>query len=177
VRFGYACGLNHEVFPEVEEHFPIGQAPDAVACWCGSEARRVFEAPYYQEDRRRLARTPRNAPAEKWSWTLGARAPQSRAEMRQIEKERGIEFVTPAEARADIAKLREGKNLEGPPKPNKGWLAKEIAKRGVKLHPADSGGWNDAPHTREGVERKIKAERGWNDAEAVVVSKQKIPPA
>jgi hypothetical protein len=97
--------------------------------------------------------------------------------MRAIEKARGIEFVTPAEAKADVAKLREGKNLEEPPKREKGWLAREVAKRGVKLHPADSGGYNDAPHTREGVERKIKAERDWNDAEAVVIAPQKTARA
>jgi hypothetical protein len=176
MRYGFACALRHEIHGEVEETFPIGHAPDSVPCWCGSEARRVFEAPHFVEDRRRFVKGSRNAPAENWSWSLGTRMPESRQEMRRVEKERGIEFVTPAEARADAQRLREGKDLAPPPKLEKGWLAKEVAKRGLKIR--DSAASPARVLTREESERKLAAERpDWKDSEAAIVAPEKTAPA
>jgi hypothetical protein len=116
------------------------------------------------------APTP-HAPRPDWSWTLGGPAPQSRSEQRAIEKAQGIEFVTKAEALADAAKLREGKNLDEPPKLEKGYLAREVAKRGIRF---DRSLTPPRALTREESERKLK-DRGWADAEATDVGKTKVP--
>ncbi len=167
MRFGFLCAEGHELV----ESFPVGGAPRDVFCpEHGLRAARVFEAPNFQEDRRRLRAPTPHAPRPDWSWSLGAPAPQSRSEMRAIEKAQGIEFVTPAEARADVAKLREGKNLDEPPKLEKGYLAREIAKRGVRF---DRSLTPPRALTREESERKL-ADRGWSDAEATDVGKTKV---
>jgi hypothetical protein len=133
----------------------------------------VFEAPYFVEDRRRMAAPTSNAPRPDWSWALGGPRPQSRAEMRTLEKSMGIEFVTPSEARADAVRLREGKDLSPPPKLEKGYLAREVAKRGLRF---DRSLTPPRPLTREESERKLKAERpDWNPAEAKVASPEKVP--
>lgn len=180
MRFGFACPEEHELVHE----FRIGEAPLLISCAeHGFSAPRVFESFYTQEDRRGMAAAaPRvNAPRPDWSWALGAPMPTSRAEMRAIEKARGIEFVTPAEARADAKKLREGKNLDEPPKLERGYLAKEVAKRGIRFDRSLSP---PRQWTREEAERKLKAETkdaewgGWDskaDAEAKVADPAKLP--
>jgi len=174
MRFGFRCAFagGHEAV----ETFRIGQAPDFAPCSeHGLMSPRIFEAPMFQEDRRGMRTVPRGAPTEDWSWTLGGPRPRSRAEMRAIEKAQGIEFLTPAEARADVERLRSGKNLDEPAKPEKGYLAREIAKRGIRFDRSLS-----APRalTREESERKLAAERGWTasaDAEAKTVNPAKQP--
>jgi hypothetical protein len=164
MRFGYRCTFagGHEAV----EQYPIGHAPDFAPCSeHGLMGPRVFDVPYHVEDRRHMRGAPTaNAPTEDWSWTLGAPRPKSRSEMRLIEKMKGIEFVSPAEAKADAAKLRAGKNLDEPVKPQKGWLAKEIAARGIRF---DRSLTPPRPLTREESERKLAAERpDWKAAEA-----------
>ncbi len=161
-RYGYACPAGHEVVIDAT----MRRAPDQVVCLAhDADAPRIFEPPQFTEDRLHFRRTTPGAPSENWSWTLGAPMPTSRAERKRIERERGIEFVTPAEARADAQKLREGKNLWEPPKLEKGWLAKEVRKRGIRFDRSVS----PAPlATPEAVDRKL-AERGWNEAEAVTL--------
>ena len=132
MRFGYGCPEGHEII----ETFPVGQAVDSVVCAeHNAVAMRVFDVPYTVEDRRHMKSTAptANAPTEDWSWTIGGPRPKSRSEVRAIEKTMGIEFVSPAEAKADAAKLRSGKNLDEPPKLEKGYLAKEVAKRGIRF--------------------------------------------
>ena len=76
----------------------------------------------------------------------------------------GIEFVSPAEARADAAKLRAGESLDKPQPREKGWLAREVAKRGIRFDRSITG---PRPLTREESERKLKAERPeWSDPQA-----------
>jgi hypothetical protein len=173
MRFGYGCPHGHEIV----ENFPIGKAPDSILCHDHDleEAPRVFDVPYFVEDRLRMRPVTANNPNPEWSWTLGGPAPQSRAERRLLEKVKGIEFVTPSEAKADAAKLRSGKNLDEPKKLEKGYLAKEIAKRGIRFDRSLS---QPQQLTREQSERKLEAERGWGsteDAQAKVVSADKLP--
>ncbi len=180
MRYGYACPHGHEVV----ESFPIGTAPHDVPCSEHDErAVRVFDVPYFEEDRRRLRPPTPNAPRPDWSWSLGAPAPQTRAEQRAIEKTHGIEFVSRAEALADAQKLREGKNLDEPPKLEKGWLAREVAKRGIRF---DRSLEPPRPLTREESERKLQAERDWTPSggsavapstasEAIDAGKTKLP--
>ena len=108
MRFGYACPFvdGHEAV----EDFPIGRAPGFAPCSeHGLMSARVYDVPYFVEDRRHMRRTEptKNAPTEDWSWAIGAPRPKSRSEARAIEKALGIEFVSPAEAKADAQKLRE----------------------------------------------------------------------
>ena len=134
---------------------------------------RIFDAPHFQEDRLRMRQPTRNAPRPDWSWSLGGPMPQSRSERRAIEKAQGIEFVTPAEARADVQRLREGKNLDEPTKLEKGYLAKEVARRGIRF---DRSLTPPRALTREESERKLKAEQpDWNPAEAKEASPAKLP--
>lgn len=172
MRFGFACPGGHEVI----ETFAAGHAPDTVQCdEHGTTAPRVFDVPYFVEDRRHMkstAPTP-NAPTEDWSWTIGGPRPKSRSEARAIEKTLGIEFVSPSEARADAARLRSGRNLDEPVKPEKGYLAKEVARRGIKFDRSLS-----PPRmlNREESERKLKAERpDWKPAEAKDLAVPKLP--
>jgi len=79
--------------------------------------------------------------------------------------------VTKAEALADAAKLREGKDLSPPPKLEKGYLAKEVAKRGLRF---DRSLTPPAVLTREQSERKL-ADRGWVEGEAKVANPEKVP--
>lgn len=175
VRFGYRCPFTggHEAV----ETFPIGQAPSFAPCSeHGLLGPRVFDVPYTQEDRRHMRGAPtKNAPTEDWSWSIGAPKPKSRSEARIIEKTRGIEFVSPAEAKADAAKLRAGKNLDEPQKLERGYLAKEVAKRGIRF---DRSLTPPRPRTREESERKLAAERDWTpsvDAEAKKASATNTP--
>jgi hypothetical protein len=126
----------------------------------------------FQEDRSRFFRNSNpNAPTNDWSFALGCRMPQSRAERKAIEKLKGIEMVSPAEARADaevrksldyVQHIREGgdRNAEEfkdkPVKQEKGWLAKRIAEKGIRFGDAstDSAGWDSRPHTQEAVDQK-----------------------
>jgi hypothetical protein len=163
-RYGYDCPAGHEVILDAT----MRRAPDQIVCLeHDADAPRRFEPPQFTEDRLHFRRTGPGAPAENWSWTLGGPMPTSRAERKRVERERGIEFVTPSEARADAQKLRDGKDLWTAPKPEKGWLAKEVRKRGIKLHPDSSGTPARLP-SREESERKI-ADRGWNEAESVTL--------
>lgn len=168
MRFGYACPAGHEVVAT----FPTGAAPDDVLCSeHGYVSSRVYEAFYTQEDRRGMSASKPGKPG--WSWALGAPMPTSRAEMRAIEKTQGIEFVTPSEARADAAKLREGKNLDEPVKPEKGYLAREVAKRGIRF---DRSLTPPRTLTREESERKLKAERpDWTSAGVKDLGTPKLP--
>lgn len=175
MRFGYGCPLGHEIV----ESFSVGQAPNGVFCdEHNALAPRVFDVPYFTEDRRHMkttAPTP-NAPTEDWSWTIGGPRPKSRAEVRALEKALNIEFVSPAEAKADAALLRSGKNLDEPVKPEKGYLAKEIAKRGIRF---DRSLTPQASLTREQAERKLKDTRpDWGDkhgSEAKDLGAPKLP--
>jgi hypothetical protein len=174
MRFGFGCPQGHEVI----EQFSVGHAPDAIVCPDhGFAAARVFDVPYMQEDRRhmRSAAPTQNAPTEDWSWSLGGPRPKSRSEMRILEKSRGIEFVSPQEARADAAKLRAGKNLDEPVRPEKGYLAKEIARRGIRF---DRSLTPQPTLTREQAERKLADTRpDWGDShgsEAKDVSSEKV---
>jgi hypothetical protein len=170
VRFGFACSAGHEII----EEFRVGQAPTTVRCDEHDRyAIRVFDAPNICEDRRHMAAPKPGEPQPGWSWALGAPLPTSRSEMRAIEKSRGIEFVTPAEARADAQRLREGKSLDEAPKLPKGYLAKAIAARGIRFDRSVS-----APRvlTREESERKLAAERpDWKPAEAKTAAPEKMP--
>jgi len=155
MRFGFGCPLGHEVI----ETFSVGQAPESVQCEeHGAMAMRVFDVPYTVEDRRHMKTTAptANAPTEDWAWSIGGPRPKSRSEARAVEKALGIEFISPAEAKADAAKLRSGKNLDTPPKLEKGYLAKEVARRGIRF---DRSLTPPRPMTREESERKLKAER------------------
>jgi hypothetical protein len=171
MRFGFRC-VDHEII----EAFPVGGAPDTVFCdEHGMSAARVFDVPYMQEDRRhmRSAAPTKNAPTEDWSWAIGGPRPKSRSEMRIIEKTKGIEFISPAEAKADAAKLRAGKNLDEPVKPDKGYLAKEVAKRGIRF---DRSLTPQPILNREQSERKLKAERpDWKPSEAKEATPAKLP--
>jgi len=161
MRFGFRCPEgDHEIITL----FSVGQAPDQFFCIDHAVfAKRVFDVPYTVEDRRHMkttAPTP-NAPTEDWSWTIGGPRPKSRSEMRAIEKTLGIEYVSPAEAKADAAKLRSGKNLDEPPKLEKGYLAKEVAKRGIRF---DRSLTPQPILNREQAERKLKDTRpDWGD--------------
>jgi hypothetical protein len=172
MRFGFACPRGHEVI----ETFPIGEAPRDVACPDhGVSAARVFDVPYFTEDRRHMKRTvpTANAPTEDWSWTIGGPRPKSRSEARAVEKAMNIEFVSPAEARADAAKLRSGQNLDTPVKPEPGYLKREIAKRGIRFDRSLS-----PPRmlNREESERKLKAERpDWSPDGVKDLSAPKLP--
>ncbi len=171
MRFGFRCPLDHEVIDE----FTIGQAPPTVLCVeHGVQATRVFDVPQFTEDRRRMRQPTPHAPRPDWSWSLGAPAPQSRAEMRAIEKAQGIEFVTRDEARRDVEKLRAGKNLDEPKKLEKGWLAKEVAKRGIRF---DRSLEPPRPLTREESERKLAAERDWTPSGGSVVAPATVSEA
>jgi hypothetical protein len=172
MRFGFDCPQGHEII----ETFSVGQAPDDVLCPAhGSRARRVFDVPYHVEDRRHMTSSIKtvNAPTEDWSWAIGGPRPRSRSEMRIIEKTKGIEFVSPAEAKADAAKLRAGKNLDEPVKLEKGYLSREVAKRGVRF---DRSLTPPTPLTREQSERKLKAERpDWNPSGVKDIGAPKLP--
>lgn len=172
MNFGYRCPLGHEII----DGFPVGKAPDSILCdQHGEDAPRIFDVPYFTEDRRHMKRTvpTANAPTEDWSWTIGGPRPKSRAEARAIEKTMGIEFVSPAEAKADAAKLRSGKNLDEPVKPEKGYLAKEIAKRGIRF---DRSLTPPTPLTREQAERKLKAEQpDWSPSGVKDLGATKLP--
>src|ERR1700677_1699032 len=155
MRFGFGCPLGHEVI----ETFSVGQAPESVQCEeHGTTAMRIFDVPYHVEDRRHMKTTAptKNAPTEDWSWTIGGPRPKSRSEVRAIEKTMGIEFVSPAEAKADAAKLRSGENLDAPPKLEKGYLAKEVAKRGIRF---DRSLTPQPILNREQAERKLRDTR------------------
>jgi hypothetical protein len=170
MRFGFGCRAGHEIILD----FPVGKAPDSLFCSDHDEsAFRVFEVPHFVEDRRHMRGAPTpNAPTEDWSWSIGGPKPKSRSEARAIEKAMGIEFISPAEAKADAQKLREGKNLDEPPKLEKGYLAKEVAKRGIRFDRSLSA---PRPLTREESERKLKAERpDWSDSGVKDLSLPKI---
>jgi hypothetical protein len=173
MRFGYRClEGDHEIIGT----FPVGGAPDVMFCpdHVGPCAR-VFDVPYTVEDRRHMKSTAptANAPTEDWSWSLGGPRPKSRSEMRILEKSRGIEFVSPMEARADAAKLRSGKNLDEPAKLEKGWLAKEIANRGIRF---DRSLTPQPVLNREQAERKLADTRpDWKPSEAKDVGAPKLP--
>lgn len=114
-----------------------------------------------------------NAPTEDWSWSIGGPRPKSRSEARIIEKTRGIEFISPAEAKADAAKLRSGKNLDEPKKLEKGWLAKEVASRGIRF---DRSLTPQPVLNREQSERKLADTRpDWKQSEAKEANPAKLP--
>lgn len=168
MRFGYGCPQGHEI----EEAFPTGGAPDRIRC---NEhqvyAVRVFDVFHMQEDRRGMSSSTPGKPG--WSWALGAPMPTSRAEMRAIEKTQGIEFITPSEARADVQKLKEGKNLDEPRKLEKGYLAKEVAKRGIRF---DRSLTPPTPLTRDQAERQLKAEQpDWSPSGVKDLGTPKLP--
>jgi hypothetical protein len=170
MRFGFRC-VDHEII----EEFRVGQCPDSVQCEeHGVTAARVFDVPYTVEDRRHMRGAPTaHAPTEDWSWSLGEPRPKSRSEMRILEKTRGIEFVSPMEAKADAAKLRSGKNLDEPAKLEKGWLAKEIANRGIRF---DRSLTPQPVLNREQAERKLADTRpDWKPSEAKDVGAPKLP--
>lgn len=172
MRFGFRCPHGEEIIAD----YPVGGAPDEMLCLDHSErAPRVFDVPYIQEDRRHMRSTAptKNAPTEDWSWSIGGPRPKSRSEARAIEKSMNIEFVSPAEAKADAAKLRAGKNLDEPVKLEKGYLAREVAKRGIRF---DRSLTPPRPLTREESERKLKAERpDWSPEGAKDLSATKLP--
>jgi hypothetical protein len=173
MRFGFGCPLGHEVI----ETFSVGQAPESVQCeQHGTTAMRVFDVPYTVEDRRHMKTTAptANAPTEDWSWTIGGPRPKSRSEMRAIEKTLGIEYISPAEAKADAAKLRSGQNLDTPPKLEKGYLAKEVAKRGIRF---DRSLTPQPILNREQAERKLADTRpDWKPSEAQETPMAKLAP-
>jgi len=78
--------------------------------------------------------------------------------------------VSRSEALADAAKLREGKLLDEPPKLEKGYLAKEVARRGIRF---DRSLTPPRALTREESERKL-ADHGWVEAEAQVAAPEKV---
>jgi hypothetical protein len=93
-----------------------------------------------------------------------------------VEKAMGIEFISPAEAKADAAKLRSGKNLDEPPKLEKGYLAREVAKRGIRF---DRSLTPQPTLNREQAERKLRDTRpDWGDShgsEATDLAAPKLP--
>jgi hypothetical protein len=85
----------------------------------------------------------------------------------------GIEFVSRSEALADAQRLREGKDLSPPPKLEKGYLAREVAKRGIRFDRSLS-----PPRilNREEAERKLKVEQpDWQPSEAKVARPENVP--
>ena len=182
--YGFACPAGHEV----EGVFGMEEVPTTVPCpEHGGECARVFYAPHFQEDRVRFHRAGPGAPTERWSYALGQDMPDSRAERRRIEKEKGIEFVSKADVMADpdmrksldyVQHLRAGgapidpKVMDAPKKLPKGILAKKLAEKGVRL-----GDYSReyTPKTREQVEREAAA-RGWVEAEATVAAPEKVAP-
>jgi hypothetical protein len=161
MRFGFRCPEgDHEII----DLYGVGKAPDSIICpEHGFVSSRVFDVPYTVEDRRHMKTTAptANAPTEDWSWTIGGPRPKSRSEVRALEKSMGIEFVSPAEAKADAAKLRSGKNLDEPVRPEKGYLAKEVAKRGIRF---DRSLTPQPILNREQAELKLKDTRpDWGD--------------
>jgi hypothetical protein len=182
MRFGYACPDEHELI----ENFPVGKAPATVVCHEHAHtAKRVFDVPQFTEDRIRFfRRRDSNAPSDRWSWAIGQDMPDSRQERRRIEKERGIEFVSQAEARKspDVEKslsyvnhLRSGGKpippgvLDPTAKIQRGTLAKKLSEKGVRLG-ADSGGFRlSTPEESERQMRDYAPE--WNDKEATTPKK------
>lgn len=158
----------------------MNEVPESVPCPAhGGACARIFTAPHFQEDRVRFHRAGPNAPSERWSYALGQEMPDSRAERRRLEKERGVEFVTKADVLADpdmrksmdyVKHLREGgapidpKKLDQPKPFPKGILAKKLAEKGVRLGDYSR---DYQPKTREQVEREV-VDRGWVEAEATV---------
>jgi hypothetical protein len=57
----------------------------------GYVAKRIWEAPYAQEDRLRMWR---NQYGTRHSFALGEEMPESRRDLRRIERQRGIEFTS-----------------------------------------------------------------------------------
>lgn len=183
-RYGFHCPFVEPPYArghDFDAYAPMGQAPPRALCpEHNALAERVFAAPQFQEDRVRFARN-RNpaAPSERWSWSLGREMPETRSEQRRLERERGIELMTHEEARrarseasAYLQHVRETgapPPAPPPPKPEKGWFAREVAKRGIRFG-ADSGGYVE--RSREEVDRKLRAERpDWVEAEAAAPKK------
>ncbi len=65
---------------------------------CGRPRPQVFHAPQFTEDRLAQWKGPQG---NGWSTALGAPMPSSRAERDRLAKERGVEFCTVADLRAD----------------------------------------------------------------------------
>jgi putative FmdB family regulatory protein len=170
--YEYACVNCSEKY-EVQHAMGENYAATHHCRMCSHSLARAVQDFQFTEDRRRMRPPTRNAPRPDWSWTLGAPAPQSRAEARTIEKTMGIEFVSRSEALADAQRLREGKDLSPPPKLEKGYLAKEVARRGIRFDRSLS-----PPRilNREEAERKLKAEQpDWHPSEAKVARPENVP--
>jgi len=185
--FSYKCPTGHIV----SESFSVGQAHATVQCpshhAIASRHFGIEDLPFYQEDRSRFFRNSNpGAPTENWSYSLGCPMPESRRDRKAIEKMKGIEMVSPSEARQDpkirksldyLQHIREGGDRnaaefqDAPKKMEKGWLAKALAEKGVRFvdRTTDSGGWNNAPHTEAGVAAKM-ADRGWSEPTAVTAA-------
>ena len=100
MRYVYEC----PACQEVELEFSIRECPDSKIWFpcpvCGDAyARRVFTAPYIQEDRRHHG-------GERLSRSLGGVAPQSRSEVRRLEKSGVVfdSFTSPATDEGKAAK-------------------------------------------------------------------------
>ena len=174
--YEYRCTHCHEAY-DIQHPMDEDYARTHHCRMCSHSLERAIGDFQFTEDRRRMRPPTPHAPRPDWSWTLGAPAPQSRAEARAIEKTMGIEFVSRSEALADAQKLREGKDLSPPPKLEKGYLAKEVAKRGIRF---DRSLTPPRPFTREEAERKLKAERpDWSPSdhasEATDLGTPKVP--
>ncbi len=160
MRFGYACPLGHELI----ENFHCGHAPPAVICPTHQEtAPRVFDVPHFVEDRLRFYQAGANAPSGRWSYALGQEMPETRAERDRLCREKGIEMVTKAEMLIPPPE---------PKKPEKGWLKREIDKRGIRF-----GDYAGIPQlTREGAERKLRDDRPeWSESDAVTPKNDRAP--
>jgi hypothetical protein len=109
--------------------------------------------------------------------------PTSRADLKAVERQRNIEFVSQADAKSDpdtrktleyVEHLRSGgapisPKVLDPPKPlEKGILARKLREKGVRFG-ADSGGF--VLRTPEQVDRMIRDRdpqpSGWNESQAV----------
>lgn len=76
---------------------------------CGGGCWKPECAPLFQEDRRRLFRNAIDGTDK--SYALGRQMPQSRAEMRALEKQRGVEFTTELSA-VERTRVEYAKHLE-----------------------------------------------------------------
>ncbi len=133
----YAYECEHD--EQLVEH-PMGTAPLFCGLPCGCRGRRVFYLPNHMEDRRHMR-------GERLSPATGKPYAQSRADERRLEKESGIEFVSPKDLPVQWDTLKRyakhvkagGERLDPHivnPEPKtdfKGEITRKMAERGLRF--------------------------------------------
>ena len=173
--YGFRCSGNggHEIIG----YYPMGKAPSQEFCnHHQAYAHRTYEAPQFTEDRRRMQKCSNPAaPSDRWSWSLGQDMPETRSEQRRLEREKGIEMLTRDEARREANEAKgylEAVRSGSPPAPEqpkplpKGWLAKEVAERGIRFGSGESHGEVLTP---ENSDRKIAETTEWSDQGSKII--------